>query len=560
LAVVAPQVLRWIAPDATTAVAAVVPVPTVTWLPEVAVGSPAPAVEAVPAAMPVLPVLLGLAVVAAGTLTLVAFASLLRSLVAVRSVRRSLAPAGSEAHDAVADARQRLGIRRAVSVAQAPAGVAPFTVGWRRPLVALPADLSAEALDAAVLHEVAHVRRSDFAWHAAQRAVTAVFAAHPLAWVLGRGLDLDRERAADALVLASGTSPKTYADLLFSYATLPAPPLALGATHGSSALKSRIDAMTHRLSASQSRRLHQLGRLVGLVVLTAVVGGATLMSPTSSALQGENLGDPFAYVERLDVYRANVEPPEAFAYLRDDAPAGTAEAIVEALSDSEGDIRVTLYGPENATSFNSNPEALGPRRLGMGAVRVHSVGTRPVRGPERDMAPAPDLPDGADRTVEGLVLDADSRSPIAGISVAVTGTTVGAATGPDGRYQLNDVPAGDQRLRVSGPGYTMRVVALAADQTSLDIALTTRNAGPSGVVQTSPAGAPRPDVFEVAEVQPELIGGLAALQERVVYPSMAREAGIEGQVVVQFIVDEEGNVTDPVVLRSPADILSQAAL
>ncbi|MEM0963789.1 MAG: energy transducer TonB, partial [Bacteroidota bacterium] len=46
----------------------------------------------------------------------------------------------------------------------------------------------------------------------------------------------------------------------------------------------------------------------------------------------------------------------------------------------------------------------------------------------------------------------------------------------------------------------------------------------------------------------------------VVYPSMAREAGIEGQVVVQFIVDEEGNVTDPVVLRSPADILSQAAL
>ncbi|MEM0963847.1 MAG: hypothetical protein AAGK21_15070, partial [Bacteroidota bacterium] len=46
LAVVAPQVLRWIAPDATTAVAAVVPVPTVTWLPEVAVGSPAPAVEA----------------------------------------------------------------------------------------------------------------------------------------------------------------------------------------------------------------------------------------------------------------------------------------------------------------------------------------------------------------------------------------------------------------------------------------------------------------------------------------------------------------------------------
>ena len=64
----------------------------------------------------------------------------------------------------------------------------------------------------------------------------------------------------------------------------------------------------------------------------------------------------------------------------------------------------------------------------------------------------------------------------------------------------------------------------------------------------------------VAEIQPELIGGLAALQGRVEYPEFARRAGIEGQVVVQFVVDERGNVVDPVVLRSPNELLSEAAL
>ena len=66
------------------------------------------------------------------------------------------------------------------------------------------------------------------------------------------------------------------------------------------------------------------------------------------------------------------------------------------------------------------------------------------------------------------------------------------------------------------------------------------------------------DVFDVAEVQPELIGGLAAI--RPVYPEFARRAQIEGTVVVQFVVDERGAVVDPFVVRSPSDLLSQAAL
>lgn len=69
-----------------------------------------------------------------------------------------------------------------------------------------------------------------------------------------------------------------------------------------------------------------------------------------------------------------------------------------------------------------------------------------------------------------------------------------------------------------------------------------------------------PEVFEVVEQQPELIGGLDGLRERIVYPPLALQAGVEGTVYVQFIVDETGRVIDPVVVRSPNDLLARAAV
>lgn len=57
------------------------------------------------------------------------------------------------------------------------------------------------------------------------------------------------------------------------------------------------------------------------------------------------------------------------------------------------------------------------------------------------------------------------------------------------------------------------------------------------------------DFFVVVEEMPELIGGLAELQKNIRYPEMARRAGIEGRVYVQFIVNERGEVENPQVIR-----------
>jgi len=58
-----------------------------------------------------------------------------------------------------------------------------------------------------------------------------------------------------------------------------------------------------------------------------------------------------------------------------------------------------------------------------------------------------------------------------------------------------------------------------------------------------------PDIFIVVEQEPKLIGGPAAIAKAVRYPELAKKAGVEGRVYLQFIVDENGNVVDPVVIK-----------
>ncbi|TVR33377.1 MAG: energy transducer TonB [Balneolaceae bacterium] len=57
------------------------------------------------------------------------------------------------------------------------------------------------------------------------------------------------------------------------------------------------------------------------------------------------------------------------------------------------------------------------------------------------------------------------------------------------------------------------------------------------------------EFFVFVEQMPELIGGLGAIQSKVNYPEMARRARIQGRVHVQFIVNQRGEVENPVVVR-----------
>lgn len=85
------------------------------------------------------------------------------------------------------------------------------------------------------------------------------------------------------------------------------------------------------------------------------------------------------------------------------------------------------------------------------------------------------------------------------------------------------------------------------------------------------AGAPEaivpvPDgeVYDVTEQAPEFPGGQAAfmkwLSDNIKYPAEAAKNGIEGRVIVQFVIGSDGTVSDAVVRRSVDPLLDAEAL
>lgn len=69
-----------------------------------------------------------------------------------------------------------------------------------------------------------------------------------------------------------------------------------------------------------------------------------------------------------------------------------------------------------------------------------------------------------------------------------------------------------------------------------------------------------PVYFVAVEEMPEPIGGIAAIQSKIVYPEIAKRAGVEGKVYVLAFVDEGGNVTKVEVAKGLGAGLDEAAL
>jgi protein TonB len=58
-----------------------------------------------------------------------------------------------------------------------------------------------------------------------------------------------------------------------------------------------------------------------------------------------------------------------------------------------------------------------------------------------------------------------------------------------------------------------------------------------------------PTIFLMAQKMPAPKGGLKSLHHKIQYPDLARKSGVEGRVVVQFVVDEHGKVSKAKVIR-----------
>lgn len=70
------------------------------------------------------------------------------------------------------------------------------------------------------------------------------------------------------------------------------------------------------------------------------------------------------------------------------------------------------------------------------------------------------------------------------------------------------------------------------------------------VREAIPAGS---GIFQIVELQPEFPGGMKALMEylkqHIRYPKICKEQGLQGRVIVQFVVNPDSTISDAQVIK-----------
>lgn len=119
---------------------------------------------------------------------------------------------------------RRMGMRFVPTIAYCERVSIPIVVGVLRPVILLPASLASgltlDQLEAVLAHELAHLRRYDPIVNLIQRLIESAAFFHPAVWYVSHRIDVEREHAADDLVIGTGWRSVDYADALVHMAEL----------------------------------------------------------------------------------------------------------------------------------------------------------------------------------------------------------------------------------------------------------------------------------------------------------------------------------------------------
>ena len=147
--------------------------------------------------------------------------------------------------------------------------------------------------------------------------------------------------------------------------------------------------------------------------------------------------------------------------------------------------------------------------------------------------------------------DKDTGNPLPATNIVVAGTKQGAAADASGQFWIL-IETGTYDLQISRIGYqtvAIKGVEVKPEQTTQVNPLLKAAVIEVGMGEEIPPPPPPPSadskdefVFVAYDKPPVPIGGFKAIQQHLVYPEIARKAGIEGKVVVLIQISEKGKV------------------
>ena len=398
----------------------------------------------------------------------------------------------------------------------------------------------AEELPPIVAHEASHIAHRHSLERIVMECMKAALWWNPFAWIAARRLTEAEEFEADSDVLAGGYDREHYMNVLFKQLFGYSPEIANGLRD--SLTKKRFQMM---ISTKPSR--YALLRLAG--TLPAVIGLLCAFSFTTRAAE---IRIPETGQTPADKVRAEKTRPVQIAVTRDGKPlpgavvliAGTTTGTVTdeagnaTIDAAPGSTLVVTYVGCESQEIEITPAKAGSEKIRV-AMKTRANDLDPIRvTPDVKSNEPLYIVDGVEQV---NIYDHLSIEMIENIHVLKNQSAI-AAYGERGRNGVIEITT----KKVSGP---------TTDEVVFD-------KGTGTIKPAEPSG--EDEAFLIAEVMPMFQGGdlntfRGWVQPRIEYPAEAKEKNIQGRVVLSFVIETDGSVSDIQVLQSPGKLLADEA-
>lgn len=176
----------------------------------------------------------------------------------------------------------RLGVHVAFRVVETGVVAAPGVIGSIRPLILLPVavltNLAPAQIEMILAHELAHIRRRDYAVNLFQTVAEAILFYHPCVWWVSARIREEREHCCDDVAVEVCGEPTAYAAALAELASWRTreTALAVGATDGP--LLARVRRL---LRVQEHDAPRPISGLAVLAIGTLLAAGAVLQSSST---------------------------------------------------------------------------------------------------------------------------------------------------------------------------------------------------------------------------------------------------------------------------------------
>ncbi|MAO65506.1 MAG: hypothetical protein CL666_10950 [Balneola sp.] len=365
----------------------------------------------------------------------------------------------------------------------------PFTFGWKQPVIVLPKLLQhePEKLEMALQHELTHIKRGDYLLQLALSMIESVFWFHPLIRYGNQEIDTYREISCDQEVLSrSDFSIKSYANLLYELV-----PLSSGAERLSVSMAVKNSTLKKRIKTMKYHKLHKTSFRQSIAFLMLMIVGITLPIACSDLRGPQGLSEEELINTKFDLANSTLSVNGKEIVTFPENNIGNAPSLNSGIAFSAREYGSIII---SGTEFE-------------GAVKSATLSGSKLRFNTNELNFEVNKPD-------GKFIDGEAQLWVRHFPNKVSAT-----------WLMSSVPYSKLK-EASFDNYPIPDTKGVAN-----------------------AGKEDDDFFVVVEEMPVLIDGMKSIQSKIEYPELARRAGIEGRVTVQFIVNENGDVENPKVVR-----------